>query len=178
MNHHPRVSGNPRELWGPSADAAPWGKWGLGRDGPRWPAGTPGQMGLTGTPGRMGSHGGSEDARTNRTPCPSQGQVGTSEGCARGTRDSAREKQEPPGCVGPWVLGAASPHFTHWERTFHACWARGLLGACSHWPAVTGVVPLAQSSLSPHCISPWFPSLLVPLCWHRQVHAHPGSSLW
>lgn len=58
--------------------------------------------------------------------------------------------------------------------------AGGLPGACSHWPAVTGdsSVPLAQSSLCPPCFSPWVPSPLVAACCHRQVHAHPGHSLW
>lgn len=42
--------------------------------------------------------GGSGDAWSNTTPGPSQEQLGNPEGCAGGTGDSARDKQEPSGC--------------------------------------------------------------------------------
>lgn len=141
-----------------------------------------GKQGLTGTPGQMGSlrGWGPQDKHNSRAEPGTDGHPGGQRGCTGGTGNSGRDKQEPPGCVVPWVLSAAYPHFTHWEPTMlaaHQGWAGGLLGACGHQPAVTGVVPLAQSSLCPHCISQWVPSSSVPVCWHRQVHAHPGSSL-
>lgn len=92
-----------------------------------------------------GQSGGGGDPRTNTTPGLSQGQIGTPEdkGAVQGgTGNSARDKREPPGCVGPWVLGAAYPHFTHWEPTSYACCTPELRWgtpwslwppACCHW---------------------------------------------
>lgn len=131
-----------------------------------------------------GQSGGGGDPRTNTTPGLSQGQIGTlrTKGLCRGglgTQPGTNGNSQGVWGHGSWVLPVPTSRIGNPPPMLaaHQSWAGGLLGACGHQPAVTGVVPFAQSSLCPHCISQWVPFSLVPVCWHRQVHAHPGSSL-
>lgn len=101
-----------------------------------------GKQGLTGTPGQMGSlrGWGPQDKHNSRAEPGTDGHPGGQRGCTGGTGNSGRDKQEPPGCVVPWVLSAAYPHFTHWEPTSYACCTPGLGWGTpwSLWPPARG----------------------------------------